>query len=153
MTFIDTLLIDGTDVAALPGVIAVDYIDGLYAPGARRGDDDEIPGLDGALGAQLPLAKYLITVPVWVSGATTAALNSNLRSLATAVTGTRGLVTLSRHLDNGAGYDTHTAPGRFATGLTPTGERNHVAVQLDLQFYNLAGAWFSSGAPTVPILP
>jgi hypothetical protein len=148
VTFIDTLLIDGTDVAALPGVIAVDFIDGLYAPGARRGDDDDVPGRDGSLGAELPLAKYLITVPVWVKGATTAELNSNLRTLGPLVTGSRGLVTLTRRLDNGAGYDEHTAAGRFATGLTPTGERNQTAVALELQFYNLDGAWFDSGTST-----
>lgn len=150
MTFIDTILIDGTDVAALPGVIAVDYIDGLYAPGTARGDDDSIANADGWIGSKLPLDKYLITVPLWVAGATTGELNSNLAALGLIVRGDRGLVTLSRRLDNGAGYDTHTAPGRFAGGLTPTGERNHEALALDLQFYNLRGAWLDGTTWLVP---
>lgn len=149
MTYVDTLLVDGTDVAALPGVIAVDFIDGLFAPGTTRGDDDEIPRRDGALGAaNLPRAKYLITVPVWVMGATTADLVTNLAALGPLVRGTGGLVTLTRRLTTSGGHVDHTAAGRFATGLTPTGERNREAVALDLQFYNLDGAWTSDGGTT-----
>jgi hypothetical protein len=149
VTYVDTLLIDGTDVDALPGVIAVDYIDGLFAPGTTRGDDDEIPRRDGAVGApNLPRAKYLITVPLWVSGATTADLNTSLAALGPAVRGTTGLVTLTRRLTTSGGHVDHTAAGRFATGLTPTGERNHEAVALQLQWYNLDGAWTPDSGST-----
>lgn len=149
MSYIDTLLIDGTDVRSLPGVFAVGFIDGLYAPGTRRDADDVIPGADGVTGAQVPLDKYLITVPIWISGATTAALNANVRAIGPLVTGTRGLVTLTRHLDNGAGYDTHTAPGRFATGLTLS-MVNLTQGSMDLQFYNLRGAWLDGTDWIVP---
>jgi len=149
VTYVDTLLIDGTDVAALPGVRRVGFIDGLYAPGAVRGDDDVIPGRQGQLGvAGLPLERYLITVPVWVSAVDTATLNTNLAALGLVVRGTGGLVSLTRRLTTSGGHVDHTAAGRFATGLTPTGERNRQAVALDLQFYNLDGAWTSDGGTT-----
>lgn len=151
MAYVDTLLIDGTDVEALPGVIAVDYIDGLFAPGTTRGDDDIIPGRRGQLGVGgLPLDRYLITVPLWVSGANTATLNSNMAALGLVVRGTGGLVTLTRRLTSSGGHVDHTAAGRFATGLTPTGERNHEAVALQLQWYNLDGAWWDGTTWLVP---
>lgn len=143
MAYTDTLLIDDTDVRDLPGVFAVDFIDGLYAPGDPRGDDDEIPTRNGALGAALPLAKYLITVSMGVKGATTAELNDNLASIAVTCRGVagNGLVTLSRRLARTGGTQTHTADGRFATGLKLT-QANWSAGGLQLQFYNLSGAWF-----------
>src|SRR5438309_1596874 len=113
MSYLNTLLIDGHDVAGLPGVFAVSEIDGLFAPGTTRGDDDPIPGADGQLGHGLPVDKYLITVTLWVGGTSTANLNANVKAIAPLVTGARGLVTLTRKLDNGAGFDSHTADGRF----------------------------------------
>lgn len=145
MTYLNTLLIDGTDVYDLPGVFAVDFIDGLDAPGTTRGDDDVIPGADGQLGHGLPVDRYLITVPLWVQGTSAADLNANVRAIGPLVTGARGLVTLTRKLDNGAGFDSHTAPGRFATGLGLSRVSDTVG-SMDLQFYNLNGRWFDGSA-------
>lgn len=149
MSYGDTLLIDGTDVRALPGVVAVGFIDGLYAPGTRRGDDDTIPGRQGQLGVLLPADKYLITVPISVAGSTTAQLNANLHSIGSAVAGSGGLVTLTRKLANGSGFDSHTANGRFVQGLQFT-LMNWTTAQTDLQFYNLDGAWWTGTSWRLP---
>lgn len=151
MAYTDTLLIDGTAVEDLPGVFAVDFIDGLYAPGDPRGDDDDIPTAWGSLGASLPVAKYLITVSLGVKGPTTAELNDNLAAIGVTCRGTGGdgLVALSRRLARTGGTQTHTADGRFAGGLKLT-QANWSAGGLQLQFYNLSGGWFDGSTWLVP---
>lgn len=150
MAFLDTLLVNGHDLRAMDGIRIVGYME-LFAPGDRRGDDSIVPGARGELGSQLPLAKYIFHVPIQVMGNTRGERNDNLRVLGSIVSGTGGLVTLTRRIatGSGSGYVEHTAPGRFITGLTPT-LLNHVTGRTELQFYNLKGAWFNGSFWTIP---
>lgn len=161
MTYADTLLVDGTDLSTLTGVTITD-LTGLFAPGTRRGADDVIPGRRGQVGAQLPYDAYAFTIPVLLDdGYPTGgglALNlrrgvflSHLRTLATALDGTNGLVTLTRRLTStdGTGYYTHTAAGRYV-GTTAIAMLNPAAGTTELQFVNLDGAWYDGAAWLVP---
>lgn len=148
---VDTILIDGHNVRALTGCRVVGLIDGIYAPGTRRGDpaDGVVGGADGALGSQRPLDYYIITIPLWVEGATSGARNANLRALGPLLTGTNGLVTISRVIDTATTPDTHTAPGQFITGLSPQ-QMNSRTGRINLQYYQLAGFWLGGSTKYVP---
>jgi hypothetical protein len=148
----DTLLFDGTDLQSLTGVVVGD-LSGLFAPGTRRGDHDTIPGRPGQLGAELPYDAYSFSIPITVLGDTRFEMLTRLRAVGAALAGTGGLGVLERRLDDGAGgYDAHTANGQFASFNTFS-LLNPKTGQTELTFVNLDGAWFDSGAPTVPIVP
>lgn len=155
--FIDTILIggtSGTDIRALPW-LKVRGIDGIWAPGQRRGDDTVAAGADGEIGNELPLAKYVLTANVTIKGATRGERNDNLRSLMPIVSGTNGLLTIARRVATGStgdDYDEHESDFRFITGLTPQIMNPYMGFT-QLQWYNLRGAWFSGSGRTVPIVP
>lgn len=162
-TLPDTLLFAGVDVQGLTGVV-VTQIE-LFAPGSRRGSHDTVPGRRGQVGAELPYDAYNFGVEITVlaenaSGVEAATLHerralmiANLRGVAAALAGTNGLGTLTRRLAKaGGGYDEHTALGAFSSGLGADLLNVHTG-QTELQFTNLDGCWFSSLAPTVPIVP
>jgi len=147
----DTLLVDGTDIQAIDGVIVNEME--LFAPGVRRGSNDVIPGRRGQLGAELAYDAYAFSVMVTIEGPSRVDMIANLRSVAAACAGTNGLVTLTRRLSkSGGGYDTHTAAGQFVQGLGIS-LLNPQTGQTELQFVNLDGCWFDASAPTVPIVP
>src|SRR5206468_12737230 len=97
MSFLDTLLVNGHDVRALTGVTIVGTME-LFAPGDFRGDHQELPGRDAAVGVALPRAKYILHVPVRIAGATRGERNDNLRALGPLLRGSTGLVTLKRRI-------------------------------------------------------
>lgn len=146
MAYLDTLLIDGHDIRTMTGVRVVGYMQ-LFAPGDRRGDDDVIPGLRGELGARLPRAKYVLSVPIRVYGATRGARNDNLRALTTICEGDMGIVPLWRRIATGSGdsYIQHTTTGRFITGAS-LALMNDTTGTTELQFYNLRGGWWDGAA-------
>ena len=144
MSFLDTLLIDGTNIRTIDGLAIVGAIQGLWAPGARRGDDDAPGGRDGELGAPLPLAKYVIEIPVQLTAASRGERNDLARSLGALIGGyaTNGLVQLNRHIATGTAGDhlTQLAQGRFITGLDMA-QINPRTGRTTLQYYNLSGGW------------
>lgn len=157
----DTLLINGTDLKSLPGVVLAD-LSGLLAPGRRRGEDLRIPGRNGVIGvADLPYAEYSFDVqirvlPHNVDGsipdgvqARRAKMLANLSAVAVLLS--PGLVTLTRRVSDGASsYAEHTAAGRFVDGLQAA-LYNPVTGRTVLQFINLDGCWRdSSDAIVVP---
>jgi hypothetical protein len=160
MTYADTLIVDGTDLSTVPGLVITD-LSGLFAPGTRRGEDDVIPGRRGQIGAQLPYDAYAFTIPIAltsgdVDGTTSSAVRrghfiAHLRALSAALDGTNGLVTLTRRLTStdGTGYDTHTAAGRYVAG-TAIAMLNPDSGATDLQFINLDGAWYDGANWLVP---
>lgn len=152
-SYVDTLLVDGTDIQSLSGV-AVTSLTGLLAPGIRRGSPDVIPGRQGQLGAQLVYDAYPFSIPIIVFGGTgtdlqrRAAMIANLTAAIAAVGGqsTGGLVVLKRRLAKvGGGYDTHTANGQFVR-MNMT-EPNFETGQTELQFVNLDGSWWTGSTP------
>lgn len=148
----DTLLFAGTDLRAVGGVI-VNSLDGMFAPGTRRGQNDVIPGRRGQLGAELPYDAYNFDIPITILAATRHGMLTVLAAVGAALAGTNGLGTLERRLDDGAGgYVSHTAAGQF-TSFNSYSTLNAVSSTTVLSFVNLDGAWFSSGAPTTPIVP
>lgn len=144
MTSPKTLIVDGTDLRTLDGVIVTDpNFLSLYAPGTRRGGHDVIPGERGQLGAELPVDAYNFAVGVAVSGTDEADLEQNLHALASACAGTNGLVSLERRMAKvGGGYDTHTASGAF-NGFANFNAPGELDIEVDLQFVNLDGAWYN----------
>lgn len=149
MGYHGTLLVDGSDVFELPG-LTVEGID-LFAPGRRRGDDDEIPGRRGALPASgLQYAAYAFSVQVRVQGESSAEMVANLRAVIADLSGTDGLVSLTRRLASiGGGFTEETAQGRFV-GSSGFQFLNWETQRTELQFVNLDGAWFDGSAWIVP---
>lgn len=155
---VDTLIVDGTDLQSLTGIVAQD-LSGLFAPGTRRGSNDVIPGRDGQLGAALPLDAYSFSIPILVDGGTDpdpvarrAVMVANLRAAMAAIWGgsNGGLVALSRRLGKvGGGYDTHTCSGQFVT-LNSFSLLNFDNGKTDLEFINLNGAWLDGSTWIVP---
>lgn len=145
------LLFAGTSLKGLAGVIVTDWT-GLWTGLFRRGQYDTIANRNGAFGSALPLDQFNFSITVYIEGDTEAAMFSNLTAVASALTGSGGLGTLERRIDNGlGGYTSSYAAGAFA-GVSPT-LFNHDSGQIDLTFGNLSGGWFSdSGLTTrVPI--
>ena len=150
MSFLDTLLVDGTDLRSLSYIKIVGVMD-LFAPGDLRGPLLQVPRVDGDRAAPLPRASYILHVPVQISGATRGERNDNLRALGPLMYGDRGIVTLTRRIATGDGgdYAEHTAPGQFITGLSAAW-LNHVTGRTELQFYNLKGGWWDGSTWLVP---
>lgn len=160
-TLPDTLLINGTDLQSIAGIVVEDF-SGLFAPGRRRGDDIPIPYANGATGVpNLPYEAYTFDIPVVVlesdgSGNTPstdygrrAQMIANLRSVATAI-GTTGLVTLTRRLANAGGtYDSHTCSARYLDGLGMELLNYHTGRTV-LSFLNLDGCWYDGAVAMVP---
>jgi hypothetical protein len=141
------------------GLTVLDYA-GLFAPGNRRGDDDVIPGRRGQVGAQLPYDAFAFSVPVAFAFNTDTFTNPlqarrlalmTLANLGVYLTGTNGLVTLTRRLssDDAEGYTEHTASGRYVAG-TAVAFLNPYNWTTELQFINLDGAWFDGTDWIVP---
>lgn len=148
MSYLKTLLVNGTDLRTLTG-IRVLHMD-LYSPGVRRGQLDTVPGRMGQLGAALPLDAYNFTVGVIIDGADVETWTANLANLASVLgTITDPRVTLERRLPvSGGGYKAMTANGLFAGGINPTMFPGLVSGQTELQFANLDGAWWDSATST-----
>lgn len=144
MSFLDTLFIDGHDIRTLTGLKITGPIKGLWATGERRGDDDPIPARRGELGAELPLAKYVIEIPVRIFGANRGVRNDNLALIGSLIGGQsgNGLVTLKRRRATGSADDflEHTARGRYITGLSME-QVNDLTGRVTLQYWNLSGCW------------
>lgn len=143
----NTLLVDGQDLRDIDGLLIAGDMN-LYAPGARKGDDIDLPYRRGSIAVTgLQYAAYTFSIPVIVKGADRAERETIVRGLGTLFAGTDGLVTLERRMDNGAGYDAHTAAGRFIDGLAFSLLNDRTA-QTELQFKNLDGAWSPDGGTT-----
>lgn len=139
--YLKTLLVDGTDIRSLTGLVAVNHLD-LYAPGTRRGSPLTVPGRQGQVGVSLPWDAYNFAVGITVGGGDEAAMTDNIRAIGTALEGTGGLVSLERRLPTGSSgaYQAMYAKGMFSGGLGFT-LLNPVTGQTELQFANLSGAW------------
>lgn len=153
----DTLIVDGVDLQNIAG-ITVTNLDGLLAPGTRRGENVVVPGRRGAIGVPKVYDAYEFAVGITVDGgdgtaqARRVTMLARLATLSAALDGDGGLVTLTRRIANSTTYVEHTASGEFVDGLQVT-LLNADTGETELQFVNLDGAWFASGAPTVPIVP
>lgn len=146
----DTLLVDGTDIQALTGVIVTRLE--LHAPGDRRGENVHTSGRRGAIGVPKVYAEYEFSVGIVVEGTSRADMLANLNAAGAILDGDGGLVTLTRRLSSGGSYIDHTAAGQFNSGLA-IAILNESTGQTELSFTNLDGCWFASGAPTTPIVP
>jgi hypothetical protein len=143
----DTLLFDGTDLRAISGVI-VNSLDGMFAPGTRRGQNDVVPRRRGQVGAQLPYDAYNFEIPITVLAATRHAMLTVLAAVGAALQGTGGLGTLERRLDNGVGgYVSHTAAGQFSA-FNSISTLNAFTANTVLTFVNLDGAWTPDSGTT-----
>lgn len=144
MSFLDTLFIDTHSIRAVDGLIVTGAIRGLFAPGERRGDDDAPGGRDGELGAELPLAAYVIEIPIRILGASRGERNDNIINLGNLIGGKagNGLVQMSRRIATGTGgdYAEAFAKGRYLTGLTFDVVNPYTGAST-LQYKNLSGAW------------
>lgn len=144
MSFLDTLFVDGHSIRAIDGLQVVGAIRGLWAPGERRGDDDAPGGRDGELGAELPLAAYVIEIPIRITGTSRGDRNDNIRNLGALIGGSagNGLVQMSRRVATGSAGDylEAFAQGRYLTGLTFDVVNPYTGTS-SLQYKNLSGGW------------
>lgn len=148
----DTLLVDGVDIQAISGIV-VTNLDGLLAPGERKGDNVPIPGRNGVLGVPKDYADYEFSIGIRVEGDTRWEMIATLRTVAAALDGDGGLVTLTRRLADGPGtYVEHSAEGQFNNGLQ-IALLNAATGDTELSFTNNDGCWFDDSSPTTPIVP
>lgn len=152
----DTLFVNGHDLMLQPGIV-VEHLDGLHAPGTRRGGNDTVPQRRGQLGAPLPLDAYQFAIPVVIlpqyDGVENlpvatlpqrrTAMVRNLWRLARLCQGSEGLVTLRRRLSNAAGHVDTVANGQFVDGLAAT-TLNAETGRTELNFVNLDGCWYDA---------
>lgn len=150
MTLVDTLLVDGTDLASITG-LTINDLSGLHAPGTRRGGNLTYPGVDGDVYVEKFYAAYsfdvLVTLEPLNGGgvypstdtARRAQLLANLRDLEGLLN--VGLVTLTRRFAAvGGGYTDHTCNGEYVAGLG-INYLNAETGRTVLQFVNLDGYW------------
>lgn len=152
--FNDTLFVDGHEIRALDGLLIVGPIRGLWSPGERRGEDDVIPGADGELLSQKPLATYTIEIPIRITGRSRGERNDNLHQLGQKISGidAGGLVQLKRRrATNGASGDylETTARGRYLTGLSMD-VVNPITGAASLQYKQGSGGWFNGTSYSYP---
>lgn len=158
----DTLLIDGTDLQSIAGIVVTD-LSGLMAPGRRRGDNVTIPGRRGVIAVPKVYEAYEFSVGITVladdaTGATPATVQArrvqmlaNLQAVANVLDGAAGdgLLTLTRRISNGVSYVSHTCSAEFVDGLQ-VDLLNAETGQTELQFINHDGAWLNGVTPVVP---
>lgn len=145
---ISTLLIDGNDIRTdFPGISVYGDLN-LFAPGDRKGDDQDIPGRAGVVPvAGLQPDKYTFSILIKLNGPDEGTMIANYLANARLFSGVNddGLVELTRRLANAAndGYDEYTAPGRLNTGLAMQ-TLNPLNGRCELQYTNLDGRWLRS---------
>lgn len=143
MSYLKTLLVNGTDLRTMTGarVLAMD----LYAPGVVRGDVITVPGRQGALGVALVRDVYAFSVSIMLDGADEATWTANLANIASTIApvAAGGLCSLERRLPaSGASpYMSSYANGQFTGGLSPTMFPGLISGRTELQFVNLSGGW------------
>lgn len=156
----DTLLVDGTDLQSIAGIVVTD-LSGLMAPGRRRGENVTIPGRAGVIAVPKVYEAYEFAIGITVladdgsgvTGATPQArrvqMLTNLQAVAAVLDGAAGdgLVTLTRRISSGATYVSHTCSGEFVDGLQ-VDLLNAETGQTELQFVNHDGAWTPDGGTT-----
>lgn len=149
MSYLKTLLVNGTDIRSLTG-IRVLHMD-LRAPGTRRGSTEPIPGVRGQIVGDLPLDAYNFTVGILLNGSDEAVWTENLAAVCAVLCDvSTPKVTLERRLPASgmSPYKAMTARGMFTGGLNPTMFPGLVSGQTELQFANLDGAWWDAGTST-----
>lgn len=151
MAFLDTLLVNGHDLRALPYWEVVGSIDGLRSPLLRRGEHGLIPGRRGRVPTPLVLDYYPITVPGRIYGATRGERNDNLTDLLSLVSGlgASGLVDLERRIATGAADDhlAATAPGSSNPGYSWAIINPNTGATA-LMYYQMTGLWSDDGGTT-----
>lgn len=154
----DTLLVDGTDIKALSGVVvnSIDY----FAPAKRRGDNDTVPGRQGQIGHSKPLDSFSFSANITVKVTSGATVNlrrvnmvANLRAFMKSCRGDGGQVLLQRVLMTGESSTTTTeALGEFV-GANSFSLLNYQTGKTEVEFINLDGAWSDTAYTTPVALP
>lgn len=144
----ETLLVDGVDVTTIGARVIRSWDDMLTSP-RDRGDPLILPGRDGAQDTQRAFDPVVATVGLQLrSDSILTGLNDMLRALR-GICKPGQLVTLTRRLSYSSGNETHTAPGRYLSGLTPTLVTPKVA-RLDVSFTVLSGLWYGAAVTITP---
>jgi hypothetical protein len=114
----ETVLIDGVDIFTVAQNIQV--WEGIHDVAAQRGDPIPIPGADGAVDpGELPFGVGVLPLGLQLRGSSLTGFNDAHRALKRMCKVGRQ-VTLSRRLSYTTGNETHTAAGRYLSGLAPT---------------------------------
>lgn len=153
-TLVDTLLVDGDDIQAIPGVV-VESLDGLLADAPYRGDNLTLPGRPGEIGVAKVRGAYTFDVLVALvpddeDGATATTEAARRAQFLVNLDALRALfptnlVTLTRRLTTADGYADSTCNAEYVPDtafvcLNPTNGRTV------LQFVNLDGGWTPEGS-------
>lgn len=136
----DTLLINGTDIATVTGLVVTDF-SGLHADGPYRGDNIVLPGSAGQVSYEKVRDAYPFDLPVVLTGDTRQQFIDRLAALRALMDGSN-LVTLTRRLTDAGmtGYVDTTCNAEYVAG-TAVNLLNASNGRTVLEFINLDGAW------------
>jgi hypothetical protein len=143
----ETILVDGVDISSAARIIQV--WDGAHTSADLRGGDLVVPGRDGVVAADRPFDVATLSIGMQVRGSSLlTGFNDELRTLVGICKPGR-TVTLSRRMSYSAGNETHTATGRYLSGLTPSLATPALG-KLVVNFAVLSGVWHGSSVSVSP---
>lgn len=113
----DTILFDGTDIK-VAGVRWIEAWDGALVAAGLRGDNVQIPNVDGEDWVAKPFDAYALGIGLVLTTAAIQNFNDAYRTLKRLVK-PDGTVTLTRQLSYSTGNESHTALAEYVSGLEP----------------------------------
>ncbi len=136
---VDTLLINGTDIMTVPGLVVTDF-SGMHSDGPYRGENLTVPGMPGAVSYAKVRDVYAFDIGVALTGDTRQDFLDCLAGLRALMPS--NLVTLTRRLtDSGMfGYYDDNCSAEYVAGTAVT-LLNANTGRTTLEFLNLSGGW------------
>lgn len=113
----ETIFVDGVDLSDI--IDCITSLDGIYQTPATRGDNLVIPGVDGEIWLDKPIATSIIELGLMMKGDTTTKFNDGFRILRKRIPPGK-LLHLQRRMSYSIANETHEATGEYASGLNPT---------------------------------
>lgn len=136
---VDTVLVDGVDLASAGRIIKV--WEGVHETAPLRGDLITIPGRDGLIDADRPFGALPFSLGLLIRGGApdVTGFNDAWRALKAIVKPDR-LVTLTRRLSFSTGNEDHTAPARLLGNIPPS-QQTPADYRIVLTWLLLSGFW------------
>jgi hypothetical protein len=140
----ETYKIGATDVTAF--LTHLQVIDGNIGVPPLRQDDYSVPGRTGAIAATPWWGPRVVTFGGVIAGSSRAAMQSNLKSLASLVLNGGDTFTLSRTLDTLGTPTTvtHTATARYLGGLEQSEQLSNRVARVAFDVQLMDGFWYES---------
>lgn len=140
----ETVLIDGVDIS-LAGVRIIEVWDGAHEVPGERGGPVPYPGRDGATDTDGAFDPYPLRLGLRLEGSSLLTGFNDVHRALKQLCKVGRVVTLTRRLSYSTGQESHTALGRYLSGLGPT-LPTPAKGKLMLAFNVLDGVWHGPSA-------